>query len=189
MATTNRNLAEWAAKGRFREDLYYRLNVLPIELPPLRQRREDIQPLCRYFMERIARSEGRKVPAFAPGAMRAMQEYDWPGNVRELENLCQRAAAMVTGDQIHGTVVEGWLRHVEASAEFVGQLRHGRMLEDMERRLIERTLLEYDGHREKTARALGMGVRTLGMKLKQWREAEAALEASCKAAPASEASP
>ncbi len=170
IATTNRNLHDWVAKGSFREDLYYRLNVLPVQLPPLRDRREDVPVLARHFMERIARAEGRRIPVFTSEAMRLMQAYHWPGNVRELENLCHRAAALLVGDKVLPSLIEGWLRATTPQMEFGARLRHGRMLEDMERQLIERTLAQFGGHREKSAKALGMGVRTLGMKLKQWRE-------------------
>ncbi|HRX85724.1 MAG TPA: sigma-54 dependent transcriptional regulator [Phycisphaerae bacterium] len=170
IATSNRVLSDWVAKGQFREDLYYRLNVLPVHLAPLRERREDIAVLARHFMERIAQAEGRKTPVFTPEALDLLEAYDWPGNVRELENLCQRAAALLTGDKVLSQLIDGWLRCSTPQMEFGEPLRHGRMLEDMERRLIERTLAQYGGHRERSAKALGMGVRTLGMKLKQWRE-------------------
>jgi len=170
IATSNRHLPDWVAKGQFREDLYYRLNVLPVALTPLRERREDIAVLARHFMEQIAQAEGRKTPVFSVEAMRLLEAYDWPGNVRELENLCHRAAALLTGDKVLPQLIEGWLRCTTPQMEFGEPLRHGRMLEDMERRLIERTLAQFGGHREKSAKALGMGVRTLGMKIKQWRE-------------------
>jgi DNA-binding NtrC family response regulator len=176
IATTNRDLSEWVAKRRFREDLYYRLNVLPIVMPPLRERREDIPVLADHFVQRIAKAEGRKTPTFTRKAMDLLREYHWPGNVRELENLCHRAAAMVTDDVVRAELIEGWLRGETAPATALGGvLRPGRMLEDMERQLIERTLAQYNGHRERSAKALGMGVRTLGMKLKQWREEAAAV--------------
>jgi DNA-binding NtrC family response regulator len=170
IATSNRTLSNWVAKGQFREDLYYRLNVLPVHLPALRERREDIPILARHFMAGIAQAEGRKAPVFTAEAMQLLTAYDWPGNVRELENLCQRAAALITGEKVMAQLLEGWLRASTPQVEFGEPLRHGRMLEDMERRLIERTLAQFGGHREKSAKALGMGVRTLGMKLKQWRE-------------------
>ena len=176
IATTNRHLSEWVAQKRFRGDLYYRLNVLPIAVAPLRERREDLPLLAKYFVERIARSEGRRTPKIAAAAMVLLQEYHWPGNVRELENLCHRAAALVTDDVVRRELIEGWINQAPTLNEFGGKLRPGRMLEDMERHLIERTLARFNGHRERSAKALGMGVRTLGMKLKQWREEAAAAE-------------
>lgn len=175
IATTNRDLRVWVAEKKFREDLFYRLNVLPIRLPALHERREDIALLVRHFLARIATREGRRKLEFDAGAMGLFTEYRWPGNVRELENLCLRAAAMTTESRVRRETIEGWLPVGVETAEFGIRLRPGRMLEDMERQLIERTLAQFNGHREKSAKALGMGVRTLGMKLKQWREEAARL--------------
>lgn len=174
MATTNRDLEAWVSKKRFRADLYYRLNVLPVSIPPLRDRAEDIPELVDHFLTQASQRDGGRAMQVAPDAKRLLARYDWPGNVRELENLCCRAAILCSDDTITASLIEPWLRKSPASVEGLGTLREGRMLEDMERRLIERTLTRFGGHRVKTARALGMGVRTLGMKLKQWRE-EAAL--------------
>lgn len=174
IATTNRDLNDWVAKKRFRQDLYYRLNVLPISVPALRERSSDIPELVQHFLERAAPAGGAS-KVVSSGALRALVEYSWPGNVRELENLCCRAVTLSSGDVIDAELIEPWLRGPSA-AEGFGLLREGRMLEDMERQLIEKTLKRFDGHRAKTARALGMGIRTLGMKLKQWREEAGAAE-------------
>ncbi|MCK6455012.1 MAG: sigma-54 dependent transcriptional regulator [Phycisphaerae bacterium] len=172
IATTNRDLQEWVTRKRFREDLYFRISVLPVRLAPLRERREDIPELVRHFLERIARREGRASPQATPRAMQVLQSYHWPGNVRELENVCERAIVLCPGGMIEATVIENWLTNdlAQPDPNAFRRVRHGHMMEDMERELIERTLLQFNGHREKTARALGIGVRTLGMKLKQWRE-------------------
>jgi DNA-binding NtrC family response regulator len=175
IATTNRDLDEWVAKRRFRHDLYYRLNVLPVQVPPLRERLDDVPELVEYFLER-ARCTGATGKVFSQGAMRLLTDYSWPGNVRELENICCRAATLSTQETINEELIEPWLRHTQAAVDGFGPLREGRMLEDVERQLIEKTLQRFDGHRAKTAKALGMGVRTLGMKLKQWREEAMALE-------------
>ena len=177
IATTNRDLNEWVAKKRFRQDLYYRLNVLPVAVPALRERTGDIAELVQHFLERVA-TGGQSPKTISAKAMRALTEYSWPGNVRELENLCCRAATLCSGPVIEAELIEPWLRGASAAAEGFGILREGRMLEDMERQLIERMLQRFDGHRARTAKALGMGVRTLGMKLKQWREEAAAVERS-----------
>jgi DNA-binding NtrC family response regulator len=170
IATTNRNLVEWVARKRFRGDLYYRLNVLPVSVPALRDHPEDIGELAEYFLERAARSEGAGAPELAPDALRDLKAHAWPGNVRELENLCLRAATLCRSGVVTANDIGPWLGCDVPSVDGLGSLREGRMLEDMERKLIERTLARFDGHRAKTAKALGMGVRTLGMKLKQWRE-------------------
>lgn len=178
IATTNRNLQEWVKRERFREDLYYRLNVLPVALPPLRDRSEDIPELADHFLKQGVASDGGQLPRLAPAALKLLASYAWPGNVRELENLCRRAATLCGGQQITGELIQPWLR-AEPMTEMagLGKLREGRMLEDMERQLIERTLVKFSGHRARSAKALGMGVRTLGMKLKQWREEEQARQA------------
>ena len=174
IATTNRDLARWVRQGKFREDLYFRLSVLPLTLPPLRERREDIAELAEYFLERIARLDGRGRKRLDPEGLEIMTAYKWPGNVRELENICQRASVLATEELIQAEMIRPWL----GSGPMPGgagegeqlDLRPGHMLEDMERNLIEQTLIRFNGHRAKTAKALGIGLRTLGMKLKRWRE-------------------
>jgi DNA-binding NtrC family response regulator len=170
IATTNRDLEQWVARKRFRADLYYRINVLPVLVPPLRDRGDDIPELVHCFLEKATVRDGTRSLKVAPDAMRLLAGYNWPGNVRELENLCRRAATLCPGDTLTAELIEPWLTATVPSMNRLGPLREGRMLEDMERSLIERTLGRFNGHRAKTAKALGMGVRTLGMKLKQWRE-------------------
>lgn len=174
IATTNRNLEEWVGKKRFRADLYYRLNVLPVCVPSLRERTEDVPELVTHFLQQASASDGSTPRTVTPSALRVLQAYTWPGNVRELENLCRRAATLCTGETIDAALIEPWLRMTASTESVMGSLREGRMLEDMERQLIEKMLHKHNGHRVKTAKALGMGVRTLGLKLKQWRE-EAAM--------------
>ncbi len=174
IATTNRNLEDWVAKKRFRQDLYYRLNVLPLHLPPLRDRRGDVADMVHYFLSRLARQSGQAVLRVEPAAMRLLTEYGWPGNVRELENVCQRAVAMTGTGVLRAEDIQGWIRGAPTSVVEFSNLRSGRLLEDAERQLIERTLKQHGGHRAKSAKALGMGVRTLGLKLKQWREQDTA---------------
>jgi len=182
IATSNRNLEAWAAKKRFRADLYYRLNVLPVRLAPLRERPEDVPVLLHHFLDRGARRMGRDPITVTPEALHILTNHAWPGNVRELQNLCERCVALVPDGMITAQIIEGWIQSSVAPVETFSRLRPGRMLEDVERQLIERTLRQYNGHREKTAKALGMGVRTLGMKLKQWREEAAAEQARAQAA-------
>jgi DNA-binding NtrC family response regulator len=173
IATTNRDLRDWAAKARFREDLYYRLSVLPIEVPPLRERREDIPLLMDCFIERGAAREGRERPKFSPEALKVLQDYSWPGNVRELENLCERVCVLEAGREVTAAAIAPFLNGPIKTASAVAQglqYRDGQILSDAERDLIVRTLERFGGHREKTARALGIGLRTLGLKLKKWRE-------------------
>ncbi len=173
IATTNRDLRQWAAKARFREDLYYRLSVLPIEVPPLRERREDVPLLLDYFVARVAAREGRERPRFTREALALLNEYGWPGNVRELQNVCERICVLEAGREVDADRVRplliGPLKTASAPAEGL-RFRDGHILEEAEQHLIFTTLERFHGHREKTARALGIGLRTLGLKLKKWRE-------------------
>jgi two-component system, NtrC family, response regulator HydG len=174
IATTNRHLPDWVARKRFREDLYFRLSVLPVVIPPLRERREDIPVLVNHFLARAASRAGRSALRVTDAAVRLLTEYTWPGNVRELENLCERASVLVLDGVLTEQIVTPWLNGLERSESFATKLRPGHIIEDMERQLIEKTLRECAGHRAKTAEALGIGVRTLSLKLKQWREQEEA---------------
>lgn len=177
IATTNRDLSDWVARRRFREDLFFRISVLPVTLPPLRDRRDDIPELGEYFLRKIAQREGRDPKQFTARAMSLMENYHWPGNIRELENVCERAAVLCQDEKIEGTLIEPWLASPDVQTETLTRpARPGHLMEDMERALIEQTLVKFNGHREKTAKALGIGVRTLGMKLKRWREEAAAMQ-------------
>ncbi|MFN4242026.1 MAG: sigma-54-dependent transcriptional regulator [Tepidisphaerales bacterium] len=222
IATSNRDLEKAVAEGKFREDLFYRLNVVPVELPPLRERLEDVPELARHFLEQIARRERSVLRHLEPDAVRMLQRYTWPGNVRELQNIIERACVLETvpgviraatlepwlrprgglpgeaprlmggswrgaegaGDAGRGGGGEAWgevsgLAERSAGLETAGALgRPGavlstpvpRPLADIEREVILQTLRQFKGHRVKTAQALGIGVRTLGMKLKKWKE-------------------
>jgi DNA-binding NtrC family response regulator len=170
IATTNRHLPDWVAQKRFREDLYFRLSVLPIVVPPLRERRDDVPRLVEHFLSRAASRSGRSALTVQSNALKLLVEYDWPGNVRELENICERASVLAIDGVLSAEMIEPWLGAIQRKEVLDGTLRPGHLLEDMERQLIEKTLRANNGHRSKTATALGIGVRTLGLKLKQWRD-------------------
>ncbi len=174
IATTNRNLRDWVARRRFREDLYFRLTVLPVVVPPLRERREDVSCLVDHFLGQAGQRTGRPRLRLGDGTMDLLMEYDWPGNIRELENLCERASVLVIDGVLTRDILTPWLNGLQRSETMEGAMRKGHLMEDMERQLIEKTLRECQGHRAKTAATLGIGVRTLGLKLKQWREEAAA---------------
>jgi len=177
VATTNRDLSDWVARRRFREDLFFRISVLPVLIPPVRDRREDIPAMADHFLSRTARREGREPRRFTSRAMSLLENYHWPGNVRELENVCERAAVLCQHDTIDAALIEPWMSSPDVRSEtLVRPARPGHLMKDMERALIEQTLVKFNGHREKTAKALGIGVRTLGMKLKRWREEAAAMQ-------------
>ncbi len=167
IATTNRDLAQEVAKGEFRQDLYYRLNVLPLHLPPLRERQEDVPLLAEHFLMQTALREGREPKRFDADALDWMMQYPWPGNVRELQNICERASVLVRGGAIPARTIQPWL-----TVETQAPLEDGgvRPLETTESEQILRALDRFAGNRQKTADALGIGVRTLGLKLKKWKE-------------------
>jgi two-component system, NtrC family, response regulator PilR len=110
IAATNKDFAKEIAEGRFREDLYYRLSVIPIHLPALRERREDIPLLARSFLDRYSKSMGKKIEAIDPEAMRRLEVYDWPGNVRELENTIERAVALESSSRISADALPARIR-------------------------------------------------------------------------------
>ena len=189
IAATNRDLAAEVRAGRFREDLLYRLNVLPVHLPPLRDRREDIIVLADRFLAAAARRDGRPVPSLATDAQHALVSYHWPGNVRELKNICERAAVLCRSSEVPGRVVAPWLGGSNGGAEVAVEIEipaavssessslptwvcdgQGKTLEVLERETILATLEACGGHRQNTARALRIGVRTLGLKLRKWKD-------------------
>jgi DNA-binding NtrC family response regulator len=178
IATTNRNLQEWARQGKFREDLYYRLNVVPITLPSLRDRLEDVPALCEHFLARIAARDGRPQRSFEPRALEILQKYHWPGNVRELENICERSIVLEIGETIRASTIGPWLSTIGVNEEVIGGMtgeingegNGGGVLEELERRTILKVLEKHNGHRLRTARELGIGLRTLGMKLKKFKD-------------------
>jgi DNA-binding NtrC family response regulator len=245
LATTTRDLGREVDSGRFRGDLFFRLNVLPIRMPALRERLTDVQELAEHFLGLVADREGGRRKKLTKEALALFVEYTWPGNVRELQNLCERAAVLASGDTIPAELVAPWLVAFEAPstpsttpnggvgvrlsrpsepvmietfaaaaantligaasngmsasanssvhssahasanstpspAAFAAAADHtgipslvcdGRLtLDEIERRSIVATLERFRGHRQKSAKALGIGVRTLGLKLKKWKE-------------------
>jgi DNA-binding NtrC family response regulator len=179
IATSNRDLEREVGEGRFRGDLFYRLNVVPIDLPPLRNRIEDVPELCRHFLHQCARRENRAFQHIEPEALRLLQKYHWPGNIRELQNIVERAGVLEPDPGvIRAATIEPWLRntHGISTGAIAVQGLAGKPLADIEKQVILSTLEQFKGHRIKTATALGIGVRTLGMKLKRWREEGAFVE-------------
>lgn len=170
LATTNRDLAAEVEAGRFRQDLYYRLAVVPLHVPPLRDRRDDVPELVDHFLARCARRLEREPVVLEAGARDLLVSHHWPGNVRELENVITRASVLATGRPVAADDLKGWLlAGPDGEMDGAGAgVPVGLSLQEMERKLIEATLEHYGGHREKTARALGIGVRTLTGKLRQY---------------------
>jgi len=166
IATTNRMLHEQLQNGEFRADLYYRLNVVPLTIPPLRERRPDILPLAEFFLRKYEPKDRRG--AFQLGAEFAAQLelHDWPGNVRELENVIRRALALSTGLLLGPQHLES--QGVQASAGRNGTLQSGVTLQEMERRLLEKTLEATGGNRTRAAELMGVSLRTVRNKIREY---------------------
>lgn len=170
IASTNADLAELVKKGKFREDLYYRLNVVPVNIPPLRERIDDIEPLANHFVKRYA--GGRKL-RLSGAAVKALQSHKWPGNVRELENAIQRAVIVCSGstDQVEPDdifISSAASMPVAGSSDSAG-VRPGATVREMEQELILATLKRTGGNRTSAAKILGISLRTLRNKLNEYR--------------------
>jgi DNA-binding NtrC family response regulator len=174
VAATNRHLKQAVAARQFREDLYFRLSVFPITVPPLRERREDIAILARHFIEKGCRDQGKKALTLAPAALEALQAYPWPGNVRELQNCIERAVILIDGDVIHP-------KHLNLQAEdfsppenplahldFSGSLAEvtTRAVSEIERQAIRQALAECNGDATRAADRLQLGYKLLLSKIK-----------------------
>jgi DNA-binding NtrC family response regulator len=167
ISATNRDLEADIRAGKFRQDLYFRLNVVQIKLPPLRERRGDIPLLVQHFLEKFSES-GRSSRSIAEDAMARLTSYDWPGNVRELENAIERAVALGSGPILHSGDLPSNLQYGTA-AERVQPVDDVLHLEEIERRTILRALREAGGDKLVAARLLGIGKTTLYRKLKQYQ--------------------
>jgi DNA-binding NtrC family response regulator len=170
MATSSRQLDEEIVAGRLRADLYYRLAVVPLHIPPLRERRADIPELVDHFLRRAADRLHREPYSIEPAALKLLEEYDWPGNVRELDNIITRGSVLSDRDTLTDEGLRPWLSQTRSEAQGMPSLDalNGLKLHEFERLLIESTLAQFDGHRARTAEALGIGIRTLSGKLKQY---------------------
>lgn len=177
LAATNRNLEEMVEQGTFREDLYYRLNVVTIEAPPLRSRIEDIPFLASHFLESFAARNRKTVKGLTPAAMDLLLRYPWPGNVRELENVMERAVILLRGEyvsdrelplNIQRLGIEERIETREERTEHAGRLVTGVTLAELEKQAILLALKETGGNKSETARRLGVTRRTLQLKLKKY---------------------
>jgi transcriptional regulator with PAS, ATPase and Fis domain len=167
IAATNRDLVKEIRAARFREDLYYRLRVVEIEIPPLRERREDILPLARAFVADAARRTGRKVSGFTPAAAHQLLRYGWPGNVRELENAIERAVVLTSRSRIEIEDLPGEVGLTVPDAVVATEVRP---LADVERDYIKSVLRAVGGNRSQAAQKLGIGEATLYRKIRQFRD-------------------
>jgi Nif-specific regulatory protein len=162
LAATNKDLQEEIKQQRFREDLFFRLNVVSIPLPPLRERTEDIPALAEHFLAKANGANGRSIKGIDPDAMKMLLLSQWKGNIRELQNTIERAVVLCTGTTI---MVED-IHPSSQGSNSIGP--DGLTLEEFERRLIEAALAENDGNRTRTAQKLGVSLRWLQYRLKEW---------------------
>ncbi|MCX7822982.1 MAG: sigma-54 dependent transcriptional regulator [Syntrophobacterales bacterium] len=162
IAATNRDLYEEVQNGRFRDDLFYRLNVISIHLPPLRERKEDIPLLVRHFLEKYSEREKKPVNSIAPDAMKLLLEYDWPGNVRQLENAISHAVVLVQPEEtITASHLPGFLKNQKISDDQISLYEHEKML-------IKKTLQECKGNKHEAAKKLRISRSTLYSKLRKY---------------------
>ncbi len=168
IATTNRDLSQAVTQGRFRQDLFFRLNVVPVRIPPLRERPTDIQPLAEHFLRRFSRREGKRIAGMTDEALALLTARPYPGNVRELENLMERAVLLCRDDHVapeHLTALEPVA--VSGAGLDVG---NGGTMRDMEQSLILQTLQNVQGNRTRASARLGISLRTLRNKLAEYRK-------------------
>jgi transcriptional regulator with PAS, ATPase and Fis domain len=166
IAASNRNLEEEVKEGRFREDLFYRLNVIELVVPPLRDRVEDIPLLSNRFLEEFSRGRSR----LSPGVTECLANYHWPGNVRELRNVIERAALLARGELILPEQLTDRVRAATSTSRpAVAALATGEKLEDQEKQVILTALKKHNYNRSETARTLGISRRALLYKLQRWK--------------------
>jgi two-component system, NtrC family, response regulator PilR len=178
VAATNRNLRKMSEEGRFREDLYYRLNVIQLSLPPLRERRQDIPEFCQHLLTRIAGELGRSAPALSPRALQALEAYAFPGNLRELANILERATTLSDGPVIDLELlpahVRGDLAYALVAREAARALPPEGLdlqayLDTIERNILEQALARTGGVKTEAARLLSLTFRSLRYRLAKFR--------------------
>ena len=167
IATSNRDLKDEVGRGNFRDDLFYRLNVIPIDLPPLRQRNEDIPLLCEYFLDKFAQKLGIPAKALSDKTMGLLLAYQWPGNVRELENVIERATVISKNQELKPSDLPSEVS--SGVPDFPrGGLEAGITIDGAEKMLILKTLKAHGGNKTKAAEVLGISTRTLRNKLQEY---------------------
>jgi two-component system response regulator HydG len=168
IAATNKELEAEVKEGRFREDLFYRLNVVPIHLPPLRERKEDIPLLAEHFFKLYQEKDRKSIKGFLPKTIDALMRYDWPGNIRELENVIERAILLCRSDYVSPEDLPPPLQGERGGEKPLVCIPPGMTLEEVERETIIQTLEETGGNRTQTAQILGISRKTLQNKLKEY---------------------
>lgn len=168
IAATHVNLEEKVRKGQFREDLYYRLKVLQIELPPLREHREDIPHLVQHFIRYHSEENNKKVDNISEEALNLLSSYDWPGNIRELERAVESAIVMCEGDTLEAEHFSKEIQNTKIKGDVVTIQVGSSSLKEVEKELIRCTLIKTGGNKTKTAKILGIGIRTLYRKIDEY---------------------
>jgi transcriptional regulator with PAS, ATPase and Fis domain len=166
IAATNRNLEKMVREGKFRDDLYYRLNVFPVVLPPLRERLEDLPALADYFLKKYGEKNRRRVTSLDPEAFQALQQYHWPGNIRELENVIERGVIVCQGEVLAQEDLPPALQQRDGWP--VGDDATEPGLPELERQLIRRTLERVAGQRQQAAEILGISLDELNLKIRSY---------------------
>ncbi len=168
IAATNKNLEEEVTRGRFREDLFYRLNVIKIVLPPLRERREDISPLALHFIDKYSREMEKDIRGISPKALEVLESYHYPGNVRELENIIARCVALETSNVIRRETLPqpvGEVNSIDIESSLSSTASLDSLLNDIEKKMIEKSLRSTDGNKTEAAKLLGITLRSLRYRL------------------------
>jgi two-component system response regulator FlrC len=168
VATTNIRIEDLVKEGKFRKDLYYRLNVIPLKIPPLRERPGDVIQLAEYFLARYSEDNGSEIRSFSPEALKKIADYSWPGNVRELQNVVQRAV-LISDSPVVSRECVIWEPGLELCTEPASEFSLMPLCE-VEKIMIEKTLSTVEGNRTKAADILGISVRTLRNKLAEYRQ-------------------
>ena len=168
IAATNKDLDDLKDEGAFREDLYYRLNVVRLEIPPLRERREDIPLLARHFLDMFAAKNNKEIKGLTPGAMDRLIRYDWPGNVRELMNAVERGVVLARTEYLDDQDFAMIQTAAQQPAEKVSYVDHNMPLEAVEKAAILHMLDAVAGNKSEAARRLGITRKTLHKKLKKY---------------------
>ena len=168
VTATNQDLQQLVAEGSFREDLYYRLRVVEIPLPPLRERTSDIRPLAEKFLHEFARQNGKKV-RYSPQALQCLTQFDWPGNVRELRAAVEHAVVFASGEQITASDLPYELQKLLSAGDSSEELESPLSIEQNVKRLILQALEQTNGNKTEAARLLGISRRTLIRKIAQWQ--------------------
>ena len=168
ISATNRNLEEAMQAGEFREDLYYRISVFPIKLPPLRDRKEDIPLLAAHFLKKFSEQEGKDVDGISADSLELMMAYNWPGNVRELENTIERAMVLVNGSEVTAGDLPAAVRALGEKKIYESDSTLSSWIEKLEEEALRQALLECEGNISKTAKKLGIGRATIYRKAKKY---------------------